>query len=93
MKIALTKCTRTAWKNSVLNVITKNNLFFSLPLTIILFGKISAYVRCGNESGQCIRVINRCNGVKDCVNGWDEDINTCFSEKIQTLFTFNSQHS
>ena len=48
------------------------------------------YVRCGNESGQCIRSINRCNGVIDCTNGWDEEKTTCFSEKEQIFFTSNS---
>ena len=51
------------------------------------------YVRCGNESGQCIRSINRCNGVIDCTNGWDEEKTTCFSEKEQIFFTSNSNFS
>ena len=35
------------------------------------------YTRCGNESAQCIHSASLCNGVQDCVNGWDEDIFKC----------------
>ena len=44
------------------------------------------YTRCGNESAQCIRMVDRCNGLQDCVNAWDEDISTCYHEEHQQLF-------
>ena len=35
------------------------------------------YTRCGNESAQCIKVVSRCDGIQDCVNGWDEEEEQC----------------
>ena len=46
----------------------------------------SDYIRCGGESGQCIRIMDKCNGIEDCQNGWDEDIDTCVSPAEQAFF-------
>ena len=47
---------------------------------------ITVYMRCGPDSGQCIRISDRCNKIVDCVNGWDEDASNCHSEEEQSMF-------
>ena len=32
---------------------------------------------CGSDSPQCVASQQRCNGVVDCINGWDERNDTC----------------
>ena len=39
--------------------------------------EILDYTRCGNESGQCIKVVSKCDGILDCINGWDEEEERC----------------
>ena len=70
-----------AWRHSMVGM--KNMLF--------LIFNFEEYIRCGNDSGQCLRVIDRCNNIVDCINGWDEDINTCYSETEQSFFVHNSK--
>ena len=81
------KTSMTAWLNSARKVCT--TILAVRCLILHLF--IIAYIRCGNESGQCIRVIDQCNGIKDCLNGRDEDLNTCFSVKEQSFFVERSK--
>ena len=37
----------------------------------------SDFMRCGFDSAQCIRRTDKCNGIRDCVNSWDELPTTC----------------
>ena len=47
-------------------------------MTVLLY--MIDYIRCGNESGQCIRARDKCDGVAaNCLNGWDESETTCSS--------------
>ena len=48
------------------------------------------HIRCGNDSGQCIRIIDRCNHVNDCSNGWDEEETLCYNELERTNFVAES---
>ena len=45
-----------------------------------------AYTRCGNDSGQCVRIVDRCNDITDCENGWDELESNCWTAKDRQLF-------
>ena len=45
-----------------------------LDIKILLF---TEFLRCGSDSEQCIRSEDRCNGVRDCANSWDEIPTTC----------------
>ena len=36
-------------------------------------------MRCGPNSSQCIHAGDRCNGIMDCENGWDESFSACMS--------------
>ena len=38
------------------------------------------YTRCGDDSAQCISEDSQCNGVNDCLNGWDEQMSLCLTE-------------
>ena len=59
---------------------------------IVFIGQIDIFVfqiefeRCGEGSTQCIRSSHKCNGVVDCLNGYDEDINLCSDSTEQSLF-------
>ena len=44
------------------------------------------YMRCGSDSAQCISVHSQCDGVQDCVNGWDEEIDICVNTDEQAFF-------
>ena len=53
------------------------------PLVVILLLAVNVvieHIRCGNDSGQCIYIVDRCNHIKDCFNGWDEDATLCYTE-------------
>ena len=46
--------------------------------------RIVDYTRCGDGSGQCIKVVSKCDGIQDCVNGWDEAEELCtFAQERQ----------
>ena len=45
------------------------------------------YTRCGNESAQCITVVSLCDGLQDCVNGWDESAESCVPLTVRAHFT------
>ena len=51
------------------------------------------YVRCGNESGQCILLTDRCNRIQDCVNGWDENDTLCHSQFEQENFITSGKYN
>ena len=38
---------------------------------------LADWTLCGDESSQCIEQENMCDDVIDCVNGWDERLETC----------------
>ena len=46
-------------------------------------------MRC-DGSAQCIKRLTRCDGPRDCVNGWDEALTTCYSEEQQLRFADDS---
>ena len=50
------------------------------------------YTRCGDESGQCVRLSDMCNGKMDCVNNWDESVDQCVTETAQNLFVAQSSY-
>ena len=46
----------------------------------------SEWSRCGSESTQCVRTSDQCNGVLDCLNGWDERSTLCVESRIRNTF-------
>ena len=50
----------------------------------------SDFTRCGTESGQCIHMSDMCNGIRDCVNNWDEAVEQCVNDTEQGLFVSES---
>ena len=38
------------------------------------------YMRCGDDSAQCISENSQCDGINDCLNGWDEQMSLCLTE-------------
>ena len=51
------------------------------------------YTRCGNESAQCITVASLCDGLQDCVNGWDESAESCVPLTVRSHYTECNIHS
>ena len=44
------------------------------------------FTRCGDDSAQCIKLSDKCDGVNDCANGWDESSEQCVDSAIQSFF-------
>ena len=51
------------------------------------------YMRCGNESGQCIRKVDLCDQIFDCENEWDELETTCVRESFRQTFVTRRMYS
>ena len=51
-----------------------------------MFITIIDFTRCGDESAQCIRISDKCDGVNDFVNEWDERKSTCVDPLTETFF-------
>ena len=59
--------------------------------TFVLCG--IGFMRCGTESAQCISTLSFCDGINDCVNGWDETLDNCYSAEEQLRFADDSKNS
>ena len=78
------KCLKTACYNNAEAVRFLSCIHCTCTLQAVMCS-VLGYVRCGSESGQCIRLVDMCNGMNDCLNGWDEKVSTCLSEMEHAL--------
>ena len=52
---------------------------------------VADYVRCGDDSEQCVRTADICNNVKNCLNGWDEIAEKCVDETQRSMFVTSGE--
>ena len=92
---APTKYTRTACAPTAKTVNLNFNYFSHLWNLLLYFIHIFLFyscwcvvdfTRCGDESAQCIKISDKCDGVNDCVNEWDESISTCVDPSVESFF-------
>lgn len=71
------KTNRSALRRSpVLEVIYTTRLYRNSNLMKTNCAVFAVYTRC-NGTGQCVYTRQLCDGVDDCLNGWDESMEAC----------------
>ena len=54
---------------------------------------VSGYVQCGSGLSTCILVTEKCDGVGDCLDMWDERDSKCYRPEERSRFVQPSEKS